>query len=99
MYPRLFWNSQICWPGCFGCVNSVLWEPGDTGPTGAGDNCELTCGCWELNPCPLEGQPALLTSTLSLQCQIGTVEFNLNEIKSRNQKTLWKHEMISILLC
>ena len=23
---------------------------------------ELLCGCWELNPCPLQEQPVLLTT-------------------------------------
>ena len=31
------------------------------------DGCELPCGCWELNPGPLEEQPVLLTAELSLQ--------------------------------
>jgi hypothetical protein len=26
------------------------------------DNCELPCGCWELNLSPLEEQPMLLTT-------------------------------------
>ena len=31
------------------------------------DRCELSCGCWELNPGPLEEQPVLLTTELSPQ--------------------------------
>jgi hypothetical protein len=31
------------------------------------DNCELSHGCWELNPGPLEEQPVLLTAEPSLQ--------------------------------
>ena len=31
------------------------------------DGCELPCGCWELNPGPLEEQAMLLTSEPSLQ--------------------------------
>ena len=31
------------------------------------DNCELPCGCWELNLGPLEEQPVLLIAELSLQ--------------------------------
>ena len=31
------------------------------------DGCEQSCDCWELNPGPLEGNPVLLTSGLSLQ--------------------------------
>jgi hypothetical protein len=30
------------------------------------DSC-ISCGCWELNPGPLEKQPVLLTTELSLQ--------------------------------
>lgn len=30
-------------------------------------NCELPCGCWESHPDPLEEQPVLWTSVLSLQ--------------------------------
>lgn len=30
--------------------------------TGVRDSCELLCGCWELNSCPLEKQPLLLTA-------------------------------------
>ena len=40
---------------------------GSTSPgTAVTDKCELPCGCWELNPGPLEEQPLLLTSELSL---------------------------------
>lgn len=28
------------------------------------DSCELPCGCWELNPGPLEEQLVLLTTAL-----------------------------------
>ena len=31
------------------------------------DSGELTCGCWKLNPGPLEEQPVLLTTEPSLQ--------------------------------
>lgn len=31
------------------------------------DSCELPCGCWELNPGPLEEQPGLLRAEPSLQ--------------------------------
>jgi hypothetical protein len=30
------------------------------------DGCESPCGCWELNTEPLEEQPVLLTSVISL---------------------------------
>jgi hypothetical protein len=35
--------------------------------TGVTDSCESPCGCWELNPDPLEEQPLLLTAEPSLQ--------------------------------
>jgi hypothetical protein len=31
------------------------------------DCCEPSCGCWELNPGPLEEQPVILTPETSLQ--------------------------------
>ena len=42
-----------------------MWvsDPG----TGVTSTCELPCGCWELNPGPLEEQPVLLTAEPSLQ--------------------------------
>jgi hypothetical protein len=44
--------------------------------TGVTDNCELLCGCWELNSAPLEEQPVLLTaepsSLQSLEVHIHT---------------------------
>lgn len=30
-------------------------------------SCELPCGCWKVKPGPLEEQPVLLTSELSIQ--------------------------------
>jgi hypothetical protein len=40
------------------------------GPLGQGleEVCELPCGCWELNPGPLEEQPVFLTDDPSLLC-------------------------------
>lgn len=32
-----------------------------------GNGCEPSCGCWEPNPSPLQEQPVLLTTELSLQ--------------------------------
>ena len=34
---------------------------------GVTDSSELPCGCWELNPGPVEEQPGLLTPEPSLQ--------------------------------
>ena len=39
----------------------------DSPGTGVTDRCELSCGCWELNPGPLEEQSMLLTTEPSLQ--------------------------------
>ena len=35
--------------------------------TGVTDSCELTCGCWELNPWPSERAASALTTESSLQ--------------------------------
>ena len=40
------------------CLHLVCVRMSDPGVT---DSCELPCGCWGLNPGPLEGQPVLLT--------------------------------------
>jgi hypothetical protein len=45
------------------CLCEGVRSPG-TGLTGS---YELPCGCWELNPDPLEHQPVLLTAEPSLQ--------------------------------
>ena len=42
---------------------------GSPGP-GVRDSCRLLCGCWELNPGPMEEQPVLLTTEPSLQPQL-----------------------------
>ena len=44
----------------FACVRGQI--PGN----GVTDSCELPCGCWEVNPGPLEEQPVLLTTEPSL---------------------------------
>ena len=41
----------------------VVGSPG----TGVMDGCKPPCGCWELNLDPLEEQPVLLTTEISLQ--------------------------------
>lgn len=43
---------HIC-AGCPQMPESVIRSP----RTGVTDSCELLCGCWELNPGPLEEQP------------------------------------------
>ena len=37
------------------------------------DSYELPCGCWEVNPGPLEEQPVFLTTEQSLQPQIPSI--------------------------
>ena len=39
----------------------------DVGSPGTGVGCRISCGCWELNPAPLEEQPVLLTTKVSFQ--------------------------------
>ena len=41
----------------------ALRSPG----TGVTDGCEPPCGCWELNPGPIEEKPVLLATEPSLQ--------------------------------
>lgn len=45
------------------CLYEGVGSPG----TGITDNCELPCGCRELNPRPLKQQPVLVTDEPSLQ--------------------------------
>lgn len=43
-------------------------SPGAAVPEGCvTDDCEVPCGCWELNPVPLQGQPELLAIKPRLQ--------------------------------
>jgi hypothetical protein len=49
---------------CFVCV--YVCEGVDLGVR---DSCELPCGCWELNPGPLEEQSVLSTAEPSLRFQ------------------------------
>ena len=44
------------------CVGEGLVEGIMSFGTGVTDICELPYGCWELNPCPLEEQLALLNA-------------------------------------
>ena len=37
------------------------------------ESCELSCGCWELNPGPLEGQPVLFTAEPFPQPHVASV--------------------------
>ena len=46
------------------CLYACLCEAVRSTRSGVTDSCELSCGCWELNPGPLEEQPVLLTSHL-----------------------------------
>ena len=51
------------------CAWCLWWPEEGIGSPGTGvtDSCELPCGCWELNPGPLEEQSVLLTTGPSLQ--------------------------------
>jgi hypothetical protein len=48
---------------CFSYICEGVRCPG----TGVTDSCELPCGCWELNPGPLEDHLVLLVAKPSLQ--------------------------------
>ena len=48
------------------CLHVCLCEDVGYSRTGVTDSCEPPCGCWNLNPGPLEEQPMLLLE-LSLQ--------------------------------
>lgn len=56
--------SVHCVPGALGEQRSVS-DPLEL--TGAIDSCELPCGCWEMNLCPLEEQSVLATADPSFQ--------------------------------
>jgi hypothetical protein len=63
----------------FDCMHSYVhhmhaWGVGSRG-TGVTDTSEPSCGCWILNPGPLEEQPVLLSTEPSLQP--GTAYINL----------------------
>ena len=48
---------------CLWCPEGGIGFPG----TGVTASCELPCGCWEPNFCPLEKQPVLLTVKSAFQ--------------------------------
>lgn len=54
------------------CVSFVCLAPSEvkeglrSPATGVPEGSQLPCGCWALNPCPLEEQPVLLTAEPSL---------------------------------
>jgi hypothetical protein len=43
------------------CLHVYLYEGVEFPGTGVTDRCKLPCGCWKLNPGPLEEQPVLTT--------------------------------------
>ena len=66
----------FCVYGCFACMCLCTMcmqypqrpeEDIRSHGTEVKDNCQLPCGCWELNPGPLQEQPVLLTTEPSLQ--------------------------------
>ena len=53
---------------CIDVLNVFASTEGSQIPWNLGyRQCEPPCGCWKLNPGPLEGQPVLLTAEPSLQ--------------------------------
>jgi hypothetical protein len=54
-------------PACVRMYHMCIWRPwkpedGIRFPViGVTGSCKLPCGCWELNPGPLQEQPVLLT--------------------------------------
>ena len=79
-YLYLFFKSILCvwvFVYVYGCCMSVLhicawslWRPEDSlrsSGTEVTGNCEMPCGCWDLNPGPLEEQPMFLITGPSLQ--------------------------------
>lgn len=53
----------MCFYLCSLHVCEGIRNPG----TGVTDKCELPCGCWEMNPGPLEELPVLLTTEPCLE--------------------------------
>jgi hypothetical protein len=49
------------------CLHVCLYEDVGSPTTGATEEYKLPCGCWDLNPGPLEGQSVLLPAEPSLQ--------------------------------
>ena len=54
---ELYLYFYVHW--CFG-LHAYLYEGVGFLETGVTDTCELPCGHWELNLCPLEEQPVAL---------------------------------------
>ena len=50
----------LCLNWCFACIYVCLRMLGPG--TGVTNSCEMSCGCWELNPDPLVKQPVFLAS-------------------------------------
>lgn len=58
------------WPGCMSLHHVLvrcLWSPEEGIRSLVTDDCESSCGCWELNTRPLEEQPVLLITKSSPQ--------------------------------
>ena len=60
-----FYFYFIC--ALLSCLYACLCGSSRSPGTGVIDSCEVPCGCWELNPDPLEEQPVLQNLELSLQ--------------------------------
>ena len=59
------------------CLSVCLYEDVGSPGTGVADSCELPCGCWVLNPSPLQEQPVLLTTEPSHQPLFSTFKYGL----------------------
>lgn len=61
---------------CVPCACLVVRRPEvsvGSPKTGVADICELLCGCWELSPGPLEGQPSVMTVACCCEERFGFV--------------------------
>ncbi|MGE9804779.1 hypothetical protein ACQP3L_29790, partial [Escherichia coli] len=55
------------WSFLFVLVLACMYVCVRVSDLGVTDSCELSCGCWELNPSPLEELQVLLTTEPSVQ--------------------------------
>lgn len=53
-------------------------EGADSPGTGVTDGWELPCGCWDMNPDPLQEQPVLVTAETSLRPLQLAIYFKVN---------------------
>lgn len=77
---KMFWSKMwiyllfllyvwgLCWHVCL-CITCMpdVWRLEECVQSLKLDSWEPTCGCWKLNPSPLQDQPEFLTTEQSLQ--------------------------------